>query len=107
MAAKIQQRNEVVNNYCLEICNRFSRDEKSFCIMKGQQVGSYYDTPMLRQSGDIDVFMLGGITSVSEYVKSILGTNKMTHQHISLNIWSDCEVEVHYRAAETHRPLKK
>ena len=106
MAAKIQQRNEVVNNYCLEICNRFSRDERSFCIMKGQQVGSYYETPMLRQSGDIDVFMLGGFKSVSEYIKSISETNQMTHQHIALNLWNDCEVEVHYRAAETHRPFK-
>ena len=106
MAAKIQQRNEEVNNYCLEICNRFSRDERSFCIMKGQQVGSYYETPMLRQSGDIDVFMLGGFKSVSEYIKSISETNQMTHQHIALNLWNDCEVEVHYLAAETHRPFK-
>ena len=62
MAAKIQQRNEVVNRQCVELQEKLSADGFRSYIMKGQAVGSLYgQIGLLRQSGDIDVFLEGGL----------------------------------------------
>lgn len=59
MAAKIQQRNEVVNRRCVEVQRMLKAAGFKSCILKGQGVAlSYYGTlAMLRQSGDIDVWI--------------------------------------------------
>lgn len=66
MAAKIQQRNEVVNRQCVELQAKLSADGIRSCILKGQAIASLYtstgsaqvgDLALLRQSGDIDVLV--------------------------------------------------
>ena len=59
MAAKIQQRNEVVNRQCAELQAKLSADGFKSCILKGQGVALMYPEHIkgLRQSGDIDVWM--------------------------------------------------
>ena len=63
MAAKIQQRNEVVNAHCVEAYQKFG---SSSCIMKGQGVACCYNENLrlLRQSGDIDLLLLQDQRSV-------------------------------------------
>ena len=58
MAAKIQQRNEVVNRQCAELQARLSADGFRSCILKGQGVAQVYPESIrgLRQSGDIDIW---------------------------------------------------
>lgn len=105
MAAKIQLRNEVVNQQCRDLASRFKGDGIEYCIMKGQQVGRYYgDLSMLRQSGDIDIWMKGGMKRVVEYVQKISPTRSMSHQHVHLKVFDDTSVEMHYLPAELHCP---
>ena len=42
MAAKIQQRNEVVNRQCAELQARLSADGLDACVLKGQGVAALY-----------------------------------------------------------------
>ena len=42
MAAKIQQRNEVVNRRCVELQEKLAKDGMRCSILKGQGVGSLY-----------------------------------------------------------------
>lgn len=58
MAAKIQQRNEVVNGQCVELQRMMANDGFQSCILKGQGVAMVYPEHLrgLRQSGDIDVW---------------------------------------------------
>ena len=64
MAAKIQQRNEVVNQQCVEVQRMIAERGYRSCIIKGQSNHPNYtstgsvqvqDLAMLRQSGDIDI----------------------------------------------------
>ena len=59
MAAKIQQRNEVVNRQCAELQAKLSADGFRSCVLKGQGVASLYGEHLrgLRQSGDIDIWI--------------------------------------------------
>lgn len=71
MAAKIQQRNEVVNRQCVELQKRLSADGFRNYIMKGQYVATLYGEHLavLRQSGDIDVYLEGGLDKVLAYAR--------------------------------------
>ena len=98
MAAKIQQRNEVVNRQCVDLQKRLSADGVRFCILKGQGAGLRYpsDLSMLRQSGDIDIWMAGGMEKVVRYVNGIAPTDEVTSSHVQLHVFEDTEVEMHY-----------
>lgn len=58
MAAKIQQRNQVVNSACLELVRQYTHDGLACCILKGQ--GNWVNYPEelreARNPGDIDVW---------------------------------------------------
>lgn len=61
MAAKIQQRNEVVNKQCGELTEKFQKDGFDVVVLKGQSCAKRYGSLSgLRQSGDIDAWVSGG-----------------------------------------------
>lgn len=98
MAAKIQQRNEVVNQQCVEVQRMIAERGYRSCIIKGQSNHPNYGSlAMLRQSGDIDIWIEGGRDRVIELVQSIAPTNEIRETHAQLNVFSDIEVEAHYR----------
>ena len=98
MAAKIQQRNEVVNQQCVEVQKRLSAEGFRSCIFKGQSVATLYGSlAMLRQSGDIDIWIEGGRKRVIELVQSIAHTKNIRETHAQLSIYQDTEIEAHYR----------
>lgn len=69
MAAKIQQRNEVVNRQCAELQAKLSADGFRSCILKGQGIGQLYGSLSgLRQSGDIDAWISGSRKKTLAYV---------------------------------------
>lgn len=105
MSELIKKQNKKVNNICIDLSQHFNLDGLSFCIMKGQQVGRYYgELSSLRQSGDIDVWVLGGKKFVVNYVQCIKPTKSISRQHIQLEIYPNTDVEVHYIPAELHCP---
>lgn len=116
MAAKIQQRNEVVNRQCAELQARLSADGFRNYIMKGQAVGSLYklraesgelrDLSALRQSGDIDVFLEGGLEKILAYAKSIGKTDGVNELEMHVDVFPDTEVEFHYRPMVLRDPIK-
>ncbi len=98
MAAKIQQRNVVVNRQCVELQARLSADGVRSCIIKSQgNHPAYGQLGMLRQSGDIDIWIEGGGKKVVDLVNSICPTKEIRETHAQLRIYEDTEVEVHYR----------
>ena len=98
MAAKIQQRNEVVNQQCVGVQRMIAERGYRSCIIKGQSNHtSYGSLAMLRQSGDIDIWVEGGREKVVELVNSICPTKEIRETHAQLRVFPETEVEVHYR----------
>lgn len=113
MAAKIQQRNEIVNRQCLELGNRLHKKGFSCCILKGQGVAQYYVGPLreLRQSGDIDVYLWKEGLNAKENRKAVLNLAKRFDQkargsahHTAVHMFPDTEVELHYEASYLCNP---
>ncbi len=121
MAAKIQQRNEVVNRRCVALGKRLETDGYRYCVLKGQGVALLYgDLSGLRQSGDIDVwvvpedkyatgsFDLGDSRKKTiEFLKSKgWKVGKTVIHHTDVEVFPDVEVEVHHIPSYTFSPLR-
>lgn len=97
MAAKIRQKNEVVNQQCVALQGRLAADGWRSCILKGQgNYLNYGSLSMLRQSGDIDIWLDGEMEDIVRYVNRIAPFDKINQQHVNLQIFAETEVEVHY-----------
>lgn len=99
MAAKIQHRNEVVNRQCVELQEKLSTDGLRYSILKGQGVGQLYAEHLrgLRQSGDIDVFVQGGIKKVLGYCTEKFGKVEWDYINAHAPFYDNTEVEMHWR----------
>lgn len=114
MAAKIQQRNEVVNLQCVELQNKLATDGLLSCILKGQGVAQMYSESLrgLRQSGDIDVWVMSRdgesenehIARVVKYAKGFDPLSHFSGKHIDLSVFDDTEVELHVTPAKMNCP---
>lgn len=94
----IQNKNRQMNLRCIELQSKLTKDHVQFCILKGQGAGLRYpcELSIYRQSGDIDVWMSGGIDKVIAYVNSIAPTDEITGNHIQFHYFEDTDVEMHF-----------
>lgn len=108
MAAKIQQRNEVVNTQCVEVQQMIEKAGFRSFIMKGQGNAALYhdDLKLLRQSGDIDIYLEGGFEKVNDFVQRTCPTSEINELEIHYHCLSDTEVEIHYRPFIMRNPFK-
>lgn len=119
MAAKIQQRNEVVNQQCVELQKLLLKDGYQTSVLKGQGVGALYksvvsdvpgvskvsDLSMLRQSGDIDLWIQGGMQKAYDYCKDKFGAFKYDYINAHAPFYEDTEVELHWRVHSLPNPF--
>lgn len=123
MAAKIQQRNEVVNKQCVEVQQMIEKEGFRTFIMKGQGNSALYRASydpstslrnqnendnlcLLRQSGDIDIYLEGGFEKVNAFVQRTYPTNEVNELEIHYHCLPDTEVEIHYRPFIMRNPFK-
>lgn len=122
MAAKIQQRNEVVNRQCVEVQKKIEADGFRTYIMKGQGNAALYQCDFkygseykeikenslsgLRQSGDIDIYLEGGFMRVYDYVQKTCPTKEVNELEMHYHILKDTDVEIHYRPFIMRNPFK-
>lgn len=100
IAAKIQQRNEYMNKRCVELQANLVAAGFRNSILKGQGVATLYtssDLDLLRQPGDIDVFVDASREEVIRYAQSLGDCYPdWDYKHLHLKVYNDVEVEVHY-----------
>lgn len=98
MTAKIQQKNQVVDEQCVALQKRLAAEGFRSSILKGQGVANLYDEHLrgLRQSGDIDIYVDCGRVKAIEYARSIQENVEWDYKHLHLKVFEDTEVEMHY-----------
>jgi hypothetical protein len=106
--AATRGRNELLNLRCVEMQNRLSKDGFRTYIMKGQGNAALYGNGlnMLRQPGDIDIFLEGGYKRVMKYVGETYPTREVNELEIHYHCFQDVPVEIHYRPFIMRDPIK-
>ena len=111
-AALIQQQNQKVNRQCVEVCDQLLEAGFKCSILKGQGIAQLYNEGrrtkderqdesnflgMFRQSGDIDVWVDGGMKKAMAWAKKEYGNVEFDYINAHLPMYKDTEVELHWR----------
>ena len=109
MAAIIYQKNKDMDRKSAELWTFLNKAGLDCAILKGQGIAELYgvvkeelgignDTlGMLRQSGDIDVWVKGGFDVVNDFVQKTQPTKDIAYHRFHYNMYADTEVELHHR----------
>ena len=103
LAESVKQRNELMNRRCVEMQRMLDEEGMKCCILKGQGVARLYDFNVndnlraYRQSGDIDVWVDGGMEKVLRWCRERYGDVEFDYINAHVPVFKDVEVELHWR----------
>jgi len=97
---QIKASSALLNQRTIELCKILEDDGWRCCVLKGQGNAQIYPNPLLRQPGDIDVWIDADEEQIDSYVKSKFPDAVECFKHIKFPIFNDVEVDIH------HIPLK-
>lgn len=107
VSAKIQQKNQIVDEQCVVLQKLLSANGLRACVLKGQGIARLYVEHLhgLRQSGDIDMWVKGGFDVVNDFVQKTVPTDDIAYHRFHYDIFSESstgagqatEVELHHR----------
>lgn len=100
-AEEIKAQNEKFYRKCVKLERKFAQDGRRTSILKGQALAAIYQTAsldlrMLRQCGDIDLWMEGGRDQCLSYLREKFGSFHFDYKHAQPHIFDEVEVEVHW-----------
>lgn len=104
----IRQDNLRLNKRTSQVCENFAKEGFRTSVMKGQGNALLYgnELALMRTSGDVDVWVEGGFQKVYDYVMTVAPTNEVSEKEIEFHVFSDTEVEVHYRPYIMRNPFR-
>ena len=104
LSENIKAQNKRVNKRCIEITQLFAKAGFRSCILKGQGNALMYPDPLLRTSGDIDIWIDGCRKDIKDLVVSICPDAQDGDLHVDFPIYKDVPVEVHYKPWDANIP---
>lgn len=126
-AQQIEAQNRLVNQRCIKIAAAFRKNGFETCILKGQGNAAMYPSPLLRNPGDIDLWvrrqnndirqsnrLTGSFrqkdirTEIKEIIRFVKERNpeaRALYHHIDLGEFKGVDVEVHYRPSFMNSPI--
>lgn len=108
VSVNIQKKNELMNCRCAELYRMLKDAGYESCVLKGQAVARLYDgvenadgengaLSLLRQSGDIDMWMVAEVDTVIKWAERTQTMYYYDYHHADLRLFKDVDVELHYR----------
>lgn len=101
----IKAKNKQVNTDAVKICEEVRRDGLKCVVLKGQGIAMYYPNPSLRQCGDIDLWIGGGLKKVKSYLRTKGDIKGIIYTHIECDASVSTEVEFHHCPSYFYNPL--
>ncbi len=100
-ATVIKDDNQRVNKQSVKLINYFLEQGFNCSILKGQGMASIYkndfvDLRLLRQSGDIDLWVGGGRKAIWSHIREHFGLFEYDYKTVHPFFYSDTEVEIHW-----------
>lgn len=113
-ASVVQKRNDELKKQCVEIQQILLNNGFNACVLKGLGVATLYHEKMslLRQSGDIDIWLIPDSLNYKSHFKKIYNRIKLlfpisnfTVQHIAVPYNKGIDVEIHFIASKMMNPF--
>ena len=110
LATQIKARNELLNHRCVEVQRMLTEEGMKTSILKGQGVAKLYkirneelgvrngvNLGLYRQSGDIDIWVDGGMEKALRWCREKYGDVEYDYINAHVPVFKDVEVELHWR----------
>lgn len=95
VAEKIRYDNEAANKAASWASKKFAKVGFRNAVLKGQGNALLYPDPMLRQSGDVDIWLEGERKQIINYVRRFFPKQRVQWLEIEFPIKKDTIIEVH------------
>lgn len=94
-----RRRNVLMNQRCVELARLLEGEGLRYAILKGQGVAASYPSNirLYRQSGDIDVWVDGGMGRVLSFCQDKYGCVDYDYINAHVPVFEDVDVEAHWR----------
>lgn len=107
MLEQIRRQNILVDQRAERLSKIFASWNYRTCILKGQGVAQLYPNPLLRQSGDIDIWVDGSQDGIiSKIMNNSVTIQNIDYVHSGCVFFDDVKVEVHFRPSWMYNPFK-
>lgn len=106
VAERVKAANRFLNRRAAEVSARLRADGWRHCILKGQGVATFYPEPLLRQPGDIDVWMMGARRDVLRYLEDRYGRMVLCYLHADAHGKGAEAVEYHFTPSFATSPFR-
>lgn len=92
----IKKKNQELNKLIPKIVNRFQKDGFKSVILKGQGNALLYPNPLIRTSGDIDIWLDKSKSEIIRYVRKYCPNEEIVYHHAEFPVIKQCDIEVHF-----------
>jgi hypothetical protein len=96
MESRIREFNERQSQVSANGYRFFQKNGFRSCILKGQAAAQRYPNPLLRQSGDIDIWVEGERKQVVSFLRKRFSLKKIVYHHCEFDLGNGMEMEVHF-----------
>lgn len=93
----IKERNAELNKASTLAVKTFRRDGMRSIILKGQGLATLYPDPLLRQPGDVDIWVEGKRDELVRYGHRYYPEGKPEYHHMKFHAIEGVEMELHFR----------
>lgn len=93
---RIVAANRLLNVRAVELSDYFRNKGFRSLLLKGQGIATLYPNPLLRQSGDIDVWLEGSRKEILSHVRQYFPDEKVVYHNVDFPLFKDVAVEVHF-----------
>lgn len=105
LTEQIKKQNSLLNVRAAETSVYFTDNGFANCILKGQGLAALYPDPLLRMSGDIDIWLEGGRERIFEFAEQKGKLQGVNYHHVAYPLYDDTEVEVHVLPNRLNNPF--
>lgn len=106
ISEKIQSVNSNMNSNVASLSKMIQALGLRCCLLKGQGIAQLYPTPMLRQSGDIDMWVDGRRSDILNAVRSKWNVGEICYHHCDTAVFEDkTKVEIHFTPTWMNNPF--
>lgn len=92
----IRKRNQELNRLVIKVSQKFKKDGFKSVILKGQGNALLYPDPLLRTSGDIDIWLDASKKDIIKYVRKYCPNEEIVYHHAEFPVMKACNIEVHF-----------
>ena len=111
LAAKIEDKNKLLNAICNKVEEKFQSEGFETVILKGQSLAPLYDEPLHRSPGDIDIWLIKddklsrNRDAIVNYVRRIKPKSKICYHHMEFISIKGVSVETHFTPSWMANPF--